>query len=245
MDSQGFVFLSVLAKFNRIRQLTQDLELLRYVCVHSPQIEFRVGLDGYDRLRKRDGWQQWVLTMEERDPSAQNDGPSPVAEPSFQQQPFYEAPYSLEPHHIISPRPEGAAPRQNSDAVSLSGMATSPSRPIVNGGMDGGVDSQIPLSTAGPDVTPGLSMVNDTDKTLAVVYHPVENTFTDEQVDLLMIVVRKSLNRSMQASPPFHSAASRTFSNGSIDGRTINEELTKFHEGEKLANVNGDSTSDV
>lgn len=245
MDSQGFVFLSVLAKFNRIRQLTQDLELLRYVCVHSPQIEFRVGSDGYDRLRKREGWQQWILAMEERDQSVQNDGPSPVQEPTLQPQPFYEAPYNLGPQQILSPRPESTNHQQSSDTAALAYVSASPSRLAVNGGMNGGVDPLIPLPAADLEVTSGMSMLNNTDKTFADTYPRAENTFTDEQVDLLMIVVRKPLNQTMQAPPPFHSAASRTFSNGSIDGRTINDELTTSNDCEKFASINGDKASDV
>ncbi len=245
MDSQGFVFLSVLAKFNRIRQLTQDMELLRYVCVHSPQIEFRVGSDGYDRLRKREGWQQWVLAMEERDQSVQNDGPSQVQEPFLHTQPFYEAPYNLGSQQIIPPRSESTNRQQSSDAGALPYVAASPSRPAANDGMNVGVDSLIPLPAADLEATSGMLMLNNTDKTFADRYPRVENTFTDEQVDLLMIVVRKPLNQTMQVPPPFHSAASRTFSNGSIDGRTINDELTTPKDCEKFASVNGDNASDV
>ncbi|KAL8649462.1 MAG: hypothetical protein Q9210_004384 [Variospora velana] len=245
MDSQGFAFLSVIAKFNRIRQLTQDLELIRYVCLQSPQIEFRVGADGYDRLRKRDGWQQWVLAMEERDPSVQNDGSGPVAEASFPQQPFHEAPYGLDNHHFRSHRGEDTNPHQSSDAVIIPRIATSPSRPIINGGMNKDMDSQISSLGAAPDVASIPLTLDDSDKTLANAYQPMENTFTDEQVDLLMIVVRKPFNHSLQALPPFHSAASRTFSNGSIDGRTINDETVRFSECEKLTGINGESPSDV
>ncbi|KAL8961811.1 MAG: hypothetical protein Q9193_001688 [Seirophora villosa] len=235
MDSQGFAFLSVIAKFNRIRQLTQDLELIRYVCVHSPQIEFRVGADGYDRLRKRDGWQQWILAMDERDPSVQNDGPGP----------FVEAPYSLDNHQVRSPQGEDTNPHQSSDAMAIPYMAPSPSRPIINSSANRDLDSQVSSLVANPDLASGPPTSNNPDKIPANAFHLGENTFTDEQVDLLMIVVRKPFNHSLQAPPPFHSAASRTFSNGSIDGRTINDEITKFNECEKLTSINGDSTSDV
>lgn len=74
MDSKGFVFLSVIAEFNRIKHLTKDLDLIKSVCYHSPEIEWRVGADGKDRLRRKTDWERWVLNMAERDPSAQNDG---------------------------------------------------------------------------------------------------------------------------------------------------------------------------
>lgn len=76
MDSQGYVLLSVIASFKRIKSLTEDMELLRFVCRQLRNVEYRPGEDGVDRLRKREEWAQWVLSMEERDPSARNEGPS-------------------------------------------------------------------------------------------------------------------------------------------------------------------------
>ena len=245
MDSQGFVFLSVLAKFNRIRQLTQDLDLIRYVCLQSPHIEFRTASDGCDRLRKREGWQQWVLAVEERDPSAQNDGPGQVQQPLIQQQPFYDAPHNLDDRQITSPPFTGTYNHHHSDANVLSPMPISPSRTVVNGDMNGAVTSPSIFAAAGPAFALGPPPLKNQEAASTNEYRPAENTFTDEQVDLLMIVVRKSLNNSTQTSPPFHSATSRTFSNGSIDGRTINDELAKFSRGEKLVDANGDGLSDV
>ncbi|KAL8736153.1 MAG: hypothetical protein Q9166_000308 [cf. Caloplaca sp. 2 TL-2023] len=245
MDSQGFVFLSVLAKFNRIRQLTQDLELIRYVCLNSPQIEFRTGSDGNDRLRKRDGWQQWILAIEDRDPSAQNDGPTQVHQPYFPQQPFSEAPYSLDDRQIMPPRFPGSSPHQTSDAIAPPYGSTSPSKQMVNGDVNGGVPPQTPLSAAVPDFAPRLSVPGNTESSALENSPPKENAFTDEQVDLLMIVVRKPLKNPAQMSPPFHSASSRTFSNGSIDGRTIASELTAYDECQIPLGVNGDGVSEV
>lgn len=81
MDSKGFVFLSFISDFNRIKHLTTDLELIKLVCYQSRAIEFRVGHDGKDRLRARENWQQWILPVEERDPSAQNEGPEELYNP--------------------------------------------------------------------------------------------------------------------------------------------------------------------
>lgn len=79
MDSQGWVPLSVVAGFKRIRTLTEDsmtLDILRYVCQQVKTVEYLPpGEDGEDRLRRREGWQDFILPMNERLPSAQNDGP--------------------------------------------------------------------------------------------------------------------------------------------------------------------------
>ncbi|KAL8804400.1 MAG: hypothetical protein Q9182_002595 [Xanthomendoza sp. 2 TL-2023] len=245
MDSQGFVFLSVLAKFNRIRQLTQDLELVRYVCLNSPQIEFRTGSDGHDRLRKRDGWQQWILAMEERDPSAQNDGPTQVHQPYFPPQPFIEAPYSLDDRQITPTHFTGCSPHETSDAISTAHVSTSPSKPMTNGNVNGSMTVQTTLSATVPDFAPHLSVSGNRETLGAERTQPTESTFTDEQVDLLMIVVRKPLKNPAQMSPPFHSASSRTFSNGSIDGRTIASELSAYGEGQMPPSFNGDGALDV
>ncbi|KAL8897243.1 MAG: hypothetical protein Q9192_002673 [Flavoplaca navasiana] len=246
MDSQGFVFLPVLAKFNRIRQLTQDLELIRYVCLNSPQIEFRTGSDGHDRLRKREGWQQWILSMEDRDPSVQNDGPNQVHQPYFQHYPvFNDTQYGLEDSQNTRPSINGNSPHRTSDTMVRSPVSASPSKPRANGNMGTDIPAQTPLSAAVPDFTPRLSATSNAEPTVSEPRQSMENTFTDEQVDLLMIVVRKPLITAAQMSPPFHTASSRTFSNGSIDGRTITSELTAHDESLFSPSVNGDGALDT
>ncbi|KAL8863058.1 MAG: hypothetical protein Q9178_000431 [Gyalolechia marmorata] len=244
MDSQGFVFLSVLAKFNRIRQLTQDLELIRYVCLNSPQIEFRTGSDGHDRLRKREGWQQWTLGIEDRDPTAQNDGPPQVHQPYLQQQALSEAQYGFEDRPIIQTRFTGSSPHQKPNGMAPPFVPASPSKPTLNGAVDGDIPVQTPLSAAVPDFAPRLSVLGNAASMVSEKHQLMQNSFTDEQVDLLMIVVRKPLKNPAQVSPPFHSASSRTFSNGSIDGRTIASELTTYDESQIPPSVNGDGGSD-
>ncbi|KUM64082.1 hypothetical protein ACN42_g2981 [Penicillium freii] len=78
MDSQGFVPLNVLASFKRVKSLTEDFELLRHVARQLRSVECQTGEDGVDRLRPRDKWQQWVLPLEQREPSAQHDGAAPA-----------------------------------------------------------------------------------------------------------------------------------------------------------------------
>jgi la-related protein 1 len=81
MDSQGFVSLDFIAAFNRIKNLTTDVELLKLVCQQSTHVQYRTGEDGRDRLRRREGWEQWVLSMADRDESAQNEGPKELHNP--------------------------------------------------------------------------------------------------------------------------------------------------------------------
>ncbi len=249
MDSQGFVFLSVLAKFNRIRQLTQDTELIRYVCLNSPNIEFRQGTDGIDRLRKREGWQQWVLNMEERDPSAQNDGLTPSQQPRVAHLPTSDVPYGYEERQGTLPKFNGATPRQeDSQYVPPEGIVPPfvPAAPsvVANGHISDASVTQTPLSAAVPDFAPGMLSLNTRGYSLDSSSHGT-SSFTDEQVESLMIVVRKPVNPLAPLPPPFHSQSSRTFSNGSIDGRTIHDELFKLEERQPRSTTNGDTPSDL
>lgn len=77
MDSQGFVSLRVIHSFKRMTTMTPDLEMLRMAAFQSKVIEIRHGDDGEDRVRRREGWAQWVLAnMEDREQGARNAGPS-------------------------------------------------------------------------------------------------------------------------------------------------------------------------
>lgn len=247
MDSQGFVFLSVLAKFNRIKQLTQEVELIRYVCLNSPNIEVRLGTDGVDRLRKREGWQQWVLNLEERDPSAQNDGPVQVQLPRAQ---MLDASQSMDDHLGVSTQFSTSSHVMDESLASLSNGVVSPftSAPpttTTNGTMADAPFIQTALSAAVPEFSPAIPSVNN--RVFAPMDHNASaaSKFTDEQVESLMIVVRKPITSSASSAPPFSSSSSRTFSNGSIDSRTINDELTMFEERQKKPTLSEDGGSDT
>ena len=241
MDSQGFVFLSVLAKFNRIKQLTTNYATVQQVCVNSPNIEYYdPRVDGIDRVRKRDGWQQWVLKTEERDPSAQNDGPPP----RHQYPSMNDAHLVFDDTSATSPRSGAAAnPVENLQFQSLDSVAPSYGQ-IGPTGVSNGAESstnQAPLSAAVSEFSPSVRSFNSRSFSQTDVQAPGISVFTDEQVDNLNIVVRKPVNATTPTRPHFYSSSSRTFSNGSIDGRSINEELAKFADRQPVPVVNGDT----
>ncbi|KAL8712320.1 MAG: hypothetical protein Q9220_003471 [cf. Caloplaca sp. 1 TL-2023] len=247
MDSQGFVFLSVLAKFNRIRQLTQELEVIRHVCLNSPHIEFRTGSDGYDRVRKRDEWKQWVLAIEERDPSAQNDGANQARSPYYQQQPPNDASYNVDDRQVTQYPFTSTSSHPTSGPMPQDPLSGSPFKPNANGMSHIGNAGPASLSATVPEFSPSTSLSNGIKSLSPEAHGLVDNIFTDEQVDLLMIVVRKPLNHSAHIAPPFHSASSRTFSNGSIDGRMLANEFTNLNleQSQNLAKSNGDNGLDL
>ena len=239
------MFLSVLVGFNRMKQLTQEIGLIKFVCLNSDNIDIRTGEDGIDRLRKTHGWEQWVLTMEERDPSAQNDGPSHVEIPRVQQPPLLAMPFGYDgvseavtpyitPHHIAD-ESSNYQTRNGTGAPSISTAVA----PTTNGKISHAPVTQTPLSAAVPDFAPPLPHTNGQGPSLLDPSPHNANLFTDEQVENLVIVVRKPINQSAPMPPPFASASTRTFSNGSIDGRTINDELLRLEERQPRPKING------
>lgn len=248
MDSQGFVFLSIIASFNRIKQLTQEMELIRYVCMNSANIEFRMGADGLDRLRKRDGWQQWVLSKEERDPSAQNDGPIQVQQPQAQPAQFFDVHPNVDDRQgltsqFVANRRVDEGQYHVSNGVPPPFAAPGPAA-AVNGNLVDGSFTNTPLSAAVPEFAPAIPRSGNHTFSSSDPSSPRTSAFTDEQVESLMIVVRKPLNASTSA-PSFPSASARTFSNGSIDSRTINEEFLRSEESQPRSIFNGEIGPDM
>ncbi|KYK55985.1 La domain family [Drechmeria coniospora] len=153
MDSQGFVKLHFVAAFKRIRELTLDMGMIRAVCETSTELDFVVGEDDVERLRRRSAWQSFVMPMSERDDSARNDGPSHV---TFKNRPFNYSPQfngMAPPPHVASP-PLGYNPQ---------GEAQFPQfhdRPAVNGLVNGGGSSHggaTQLSAEVPDFSPSAT----------------------------------------------------------------------------------------
>ena len=76
MDSQGFVPLKFVAEFARMKQLTTDFELIKTVASQITDFELHLTLEGGVYVRRRHGWADFVLAMNEREVPAQHDGPN-------------------------------------------------------------------------------------------------------------------------------------------------------------------------
>lgn len=238
MDSQGYVALSLLANFSRMRSLTTDTELIKFVCTHSPELELRSGSDGKDRVRKREGWEQWVLAMGERDPAARNEGP-PAAEPSP-----VAAQQSYEPYGARMMNGQGSSPHETRFGEgSYSGYhgMSAPFSPV-------SVASQAGLTQNAAHARHSMSVVESESFRHGQSTHATRNghhnaqadadPFPDSQIEFLTVVVRQQGGNPER--PPFHSEASRTFSHGSIDATTSIAELKNGDTVEpQPLNVNG------
>ena len=204
MDSQGFVFLTFIAGFKRIQALSQDFELLRFACQESSVIEIVRGDDGIDRLRRAEGWEKWVLAMEERDESVRNAGPT-----------FFH-------RQMPGSRPQ-MGPIFMPGQPSMSPQAFSPNPnegvfvPYGNG--NGHHHLETPLSAAVPEFAPGMLLEPNQDPLAS------ETTFTDAEAENLMLVFTSPKGYDdTRAKQTARYASSRTFSNGSIDGRSFGED---------------------
>ncbi|KAI7366769.1 hypothetical protein KC354_g3917 [Hortaea werneckii] len=241
MDSQGFVLLDVVAGFNRLKQLTQDKEILKTVCLNSETIEIRVGDDGKERLRRRDGWEQFVMPMEQREPAAQTEGPKVLHRPEKPQLQNFAPPSVRGPQSAFP----GGQPR-----FDRAGYPVYPGMPPY------GAFASVPEAAyaemlGGDDARgrPAKSPQRDHDIASFVPARPSDekdlepDAFPEDQVSALTVVVRVN-----KPQPPFHNAATRTFSNGSIDSRSIFGEIDraekspeKANEGQSAAQTNGET----
>ena len=221
MDSQGFVFLAFIADFKRIQALTKDLDMLRFACQESEVIDIIKGEDNIDRIRRKEGWEKWVLALEERDESVRNAGPS---------------------FHNRLPRPQQMAPMilagPHAMSPAFSPTSTEPFRPFVNGaplvpmnGNGGTFLPETPLSAAVPDFAPNTAPPNGTVDPLEA-----ETTFFDEDVANLKLVFASSKGSETPKQTPYHNASARTFSNGSIDGKSVTEDIQEDRQGRGLTN---------
>jgi la-related protein 1 len=247
MDSQGWVPLSVIAGFNRIKSLTEDLNLIRHVCQMSPNIEFRPGDDGTDRIRKLDKWDQWILDMDQRQAHAQNDGPPPlqqsqspphfnsgfpsmsqVTSPTWAPGPFYNG-YAEPP----SFSPAGAPPENHDVSPPLPGNL-----PEIPSGEDFSLtdgqaerspnqSADVPGPSSPPanaqNISPKRSSPGNTGVAVVNGHAPA----SPQEIGVENAFSNERMNElhvcvrhpAHQFPPPFISPGARTFSHGSIDGQ--------------------------
>lgn len=226
MDSQGFVFLQFIATFKRIEKLTQEFDSLRVAVQNVPSIEHVIGPDGYDRVRRREGWDQWVLNIEERDETAKNAGPTQLHPPQYR---FQHVNPQMQGHYVPSPplfSPNGTDIGHRSNSMEAAGSA-------VNGSGSNGISHEngTSLSAAVPTFNPGLPAFN------AAEYPEEDVTFTDADVENLNLVSKPQAG--VKSKAPFRNASSRTFSNGSIDGRAFADDP------HSAGHPNGDAKDEV
>jgi la-related protein 1 len=240
MDSQGFVFFDVIVNFPRVKNLSPDRDLIKAACLKSEIIEIRVGEDGKERLRKREGWQQFVLPMDQRESTSQNDGPQVLQRPEAPQlQPLWQANPSIQ---YRGPASAGPVQRASFDIppYAMNGMVP-PFSPYPHDPQDSavfgeGTEELLRGRTMKPSAKdfhgfPGQQPFADARQS-------EPDTFLDQNVNELNVIYKPNPN---PGRAPFHSSSSRTFSNGSIDTRNIASEIEKLSEHPEPATTNGNT----
>ncbi|KAI1313046.1 La ribonucleoprotein domain member 1B [Mortierella claussenii] len=102
MDSEGFVPLSLVANFNRVRHLTSDHDLIKETLQSSQEIELKG-----DKIRRRDDWTTWIFPKE--------DGAVPI---STHRSSYVPPPRS--PHPVVI---SSSLPAERSTAISFDNAA--------------------------------------------------------------------------------------------------------------------------
>jgi len=228
MDSQGFVYLEVITSFNRVKNLTQDWELIKQVCLQSDLIEIRIGEDGKERVRKIHDYQQFVLPMEDRFPAARHEGPTKLDIPEQRIPAMYHMGAHGIPHPMHMSR--GGDRRDNAHAM-MNGAARGA---FFSHNGESGYDEEVRGRAPKPPVF---------DNGVHQAYMSNGNAETDPDVfpehklEQLTVCVRVSGRRV-----PYHTATARTFSNGSIDQRSIAGDISKQN-GTSQSVVNGEAVT--
>lgn len=228
MDSQGFVPLEIIAEFSRVRNISQrNLNFVREACSDSKDIEYVFG-DGEELLRRREGWEKYVLPEAKRKEHARKPGPTNIQYRSRQnianypQQPHVPYPYpAMSPPAFVPGAPFPGDMYQgymNAPAYSQS----------VNGSQ---VNEQsradnTQLNAAVPEFAPGSTAMNGfvgsashgwVDEALQAA-----NIFTDEDVAKLQMVAQGQSEKSQKDA-----------------GTLPNGDVSESIEGYKVAETNG------
>ncbi|KAL1897074.1 hypothetical protein Sste5346_004279 [Sporothrix stenoceras] len=75
MNDQGFVPLSVIAKFKRMSELAPSIDFIRAACEQSEQLDYVVDQEQNEWIRSRYLWNNFVMPHEDRDEEARKPGP--------------------------------------------------------------------------------------------------------------------------------------------------------------------------
>lgn len=212
MDSQGFVPLETIADFSRVRGISQrNLNFVREACADSKEVEYVFG-DGEELLRRREGWEKYVLPEAKRREQARRPGPTSIQYRSRQspQTPtgYHQQPPLVYPYPAMSP-PAFGAPFPGD--VYQGGYLNAPA--YHQGANGSQVDEQSrgdnsQLNAAVPEFAPGTLSLNGfvgsaTHTPPAWVDEALQaaNIFSDEDVARLQMVAQA------QSEKPQHDAA--------------------------------------
>ncbi|CAK7235964.1 hypothetical protein SBRCBS47491_009475 [Sporothrix bragantina] len=221
MNDQGFVPLSVIAKFKRMSELAPSVDFIRAACEQSENLDYVVDQEQNEWVRSRFLWNNFLLPHEDRDEEARKPGPDlrtvmfrsgqrpyqaymhPMMNggyPAMQQQAMYAQPaYPVNGNEVMYQQHDNGV---HADYASpISGSSATGAEP--NGRPHRGGESQ--LSATVPDFSPGGHSGAPT--TLEDY-----QTCPDEQVDKLVVLVDSKSDSVTDSAE--HSEANGSGANG-------------------------------
>ncbi|KAH6660240.1 hypothetical protein BKA67DRAFT_45456 [Truncatella angustata] len=165
MDSQGYVFLDVILSFQRIQQLTSDVNMVRMACMECVEIELVTGQEDHrDRMRRVQGWEEFVYPKGSRNDEVNfDDGPANVWKHDrniFMQQYPMVSPFQMESPGFYPP-PGAPFAAYGNDGY--------PHYNMTNGVNGHSTQKDTQLSATVPEFSPqGGSSASDQDQTAAL-----------------------------------------------------------------------------
>ena len=243
MDSQGFVPLNVIAQFKRIKTLTDEtmsMETLRFVCQQVKSVEYVQGENGEDKLRRRTGWEDFVLEKNERFLDARTDGPSmtprypqmPMVSPMLSGNPMPFVPQQVRSPPVTAPTMNGGYTPASATAYApvpaLDGQASeqpyqprSPyptqdfiRRESATSPLSRGESSQRPPIPFHPTHRTSSGMMNGHRRQVSRGFNE-ENSFPDDAIASINICMRDPLPEITSEDPSQRPAMNRVLSNES------------------------------
>lgn len=230
MDSKGYLDLEVVANFNRLKGY--DMEMIKLGCYESSEIDLKVDADGKYKIRKSHGWKQWVLDMDKRQPSAQNEGSDQLTAPARPQpaqlffDPFqYGAQPPTSPGHISSGHngyPVGGAYPSMSRTSMHSYPCSAPAEFVNPNEVFPEQRSHEEATYHGPNGESQRPEQQNQVNSSLVPRQQESDSFPDDKIPGLNVVYR--VTDADNARAPYPGQETRTFSNGSIDGGAMASE---------------------
>ncbi|KAK4201239.1 hypothetical protein QBC40DRAFT_61538 [Triangularia verruculosa] len=214
MDGQGFVPLSVIADFSRVKAMTEDLAMLRSVCMTLVNTEFVVGEDKIERLRSRhDKLHNFILPEAERHSYQRNNGPASytVWNPTYSD-------YGVAAAPMIYPQyPDGQMYHTGFNTGSYSGFAVNgdgavngyyyPQETQLSVGVPAFVPPEEPVSLesmtkfSDPDVENLAIVLGAKDSGAATVAGYVANGNTDDQSEPVIVWIQDAQPEKHEQQP--------------------------------------------
>jgi len=149
-----------------MKDLTTDHELIKFVCLQAHELELRLGADGKDRIRRKDGWEKWVMPMEDRDASARHEGPPEIEHPQASYSGVYAQPFRQPQPAQFEMSPHTNAGNFEHYPQSSQGFSPLPVSPQKTNGVAG---------TSSPSATHDHNQTRDSDRSTTQVNAPLTN----------------------------------------------------------------------